>query len=108
MKRTLRILTALLKRVELPWTGSANIPFYVVVQKPRPSMSKHDDRPVFWNYDDGEYLYACVNWVPFILDYVRRLRRVVAAAKRLHKENRWGGSCRCGMCAALEKFDNGK
>jgi hypothetical protein len=40
-----------------PWSG--NYPFYVMVKKPAPSLSKHDhERGDFWRYQDGEYVLA--------------------------------------------------
>lgn len=73
--RKLEYIENLLKKVQLPWEGYSNIPFYVEVKKPRPSMSKHDSRPTYWDYDDGEYLYACVNWMPDILKYIEDLKK---------------------------------
>lgn len=40
-----------------PWR--ANYPFYVVVEKPAASMSKHDDdRPNYWRHQDGVFVLA--------------------------------------------------
>jgi hypothetical protein len=57
-----------------PW--NANIPFYVQVSKPAPSMSKHDDeRPTYWRYEDG--LFVSVfnpKLVLELLDEIDRLK----------------------------------
>ncbi len=38
-----------------PWM--ANIPFYIEVQKPSPSLSKHDDeRPTYWACEDALFV----------------------------------------------------
>lgn len=38
---------------------SANLPFYAIVHKPRPSFSKHDqDRPDYWRIEDATYIAA--------------------------------------------------
>lgn len=54
----------------------ANIPFYVDVKKPAPSMSKHDDtRPTYWRYEDG--VFASVfspRQVLELLDEIERLK----------------------------------
>lgn len=43
---------------------SANAPFYIDLQKPRPSLSKHDvDKSTYWNYNDANYIVACVKYV---------------------------------------------
>lgn len=37
----------------------ANYPFYAIVTKPSPSMSKHDEeRPTYWRIEDARYLGA--------------------------------------------------
>ena len=71
-------LESLAEKVELPWGASANVPFYVDVRKPRPSMSKHDEyRHTYWDYDDGVYLLTCANEMPRVLEYVRQLEEQV-------------------------------
>ena len=86
-------LTALLKKVHLPWTGGANVPFYVEVTKPRPSMSKHDGtRPTYWGYDDGEYLYCAVNDVPALLARITTLEealRTVSGMRSGYYDHEW-------------------
>ena len=64
------------KIAPLPWDFTSNVPFYTRVVKPRPSASKHDARPEYWDYYDGEYVAACVNWMPDILKYVRELEEI--------------------------------
>lgn len=64
-------LEHLARRVDLPWTATENVGFYVNVTKPRESNSKHDrERPTYWYPDDGHYLLACANWMPEILEYI--------------------------------------
>jgi len=41
---------------EGPWSVSANLPFYGIVEKPKPSLSKHDaEEPTFWAVDDAKF-----------------------------------------------------
>ena len=77
IKETIKSLEEYLKKVELPWTASANVPFYVNMKKPRPSMSKHDSRcPTYWDYYDGCYALMCANEMPKILEYIKELERM--------------------------------
>lgn len=40
-----------------PWTFHSNYPFYINVDKPASSLSKHDDtRPTYWRYEDGLFV----------------------------------------------------
>jgi hypothetical protein len=43
-----------------PWGPmNANYPFYVDMEKPAPSLSKHDqDRPTYWRYQDAIYVLS--------------------------------------------------
>lgn len=41
------------------WGGSSNHPFYVILDKPRPSLSKHEGTPRgenMWHMDDGIFI----------------------------------------------------
>ena len=76
MKDTIAHLKELLTNIEpLPWKGGyGNVPFYVVIEKPRPSQSKHDeDRPTYWDWHDGRYAIAAVHAVPMLLEYIEVL-----------------------------------
>ena len=58
--------------------GKGNVPFYVDVQKPAPSMSKHDDeRPTYWKYDDGVFV-CCFSpaHILELLDEIDRLKEI--------------------------------
>ena len=62
----------------LPWYHSANIPFYVSLEKPRTSLSKHDsDRPSYWHYDDGIYAAYAMNVVPALIEEIERLNTLL-------------------------------
>ena len=61
-----------------PMEVASNIPFNCVVNKPRPSMSKHDERPNYWNYDDGVFIAAFQPpTVMALLEEIERLRGLV-------------------------------
>ena len=76
----LKRLEEMSKKVVLPWIATGNIPFYVDVRKPRPSDSKHDDKvSTYWKMEDGEYMLLCTNWMPEILEYIRKLEKEKAA-----------------------------
>jgi len=75
INNTLKYLEDCLKKVELPWYATSNVPFYVDIKKPRPSLSKHDVRPTYWEYNDGCYMMSAVNEMPRILKYIRKLQR---------------------------------
>lgn len=50
------------------WCFGANVPFYVDVQKPAPSMSKHDDkRPTYWRYEDGLFVGMARHEMPNLI-----------------------------------------
>lgn len=55
-----------------PWGPfSGNYPFYVVVKKPAPSLSKHEGTPRgehMWRYQDGEFVAAAPHDIKFLLD----------------------------------------
>jgi hypothetical protein len=66
----------------LPWKFSANIPFYIDMTKPGPSLSKHDDdRPSYWHYDDGMYAAMAIHHVPELIEEIKRLMMIEEAAK---------------------------
>jgi hypothetical protein len=61
-----------------PWMG--NCPFYVIVKKPAPSLSKHDDeRPTYWPYNDGKFVLTFnPQAVLELLDEIERLKEIEA------------------------------
>jgi hypothetical protein len=70
-----------------PWEFGGNVPFYVDVRKPRPSLSKHDDaRPSYWHYDDGLYVSAAIHSVPKLIEEIKRLELALDQALQT-KEN---------------------
>lgn len=59
-----------------PYT--ANRPFYAIVTKPAPSLSKHDEeRPTYWKVEDAVFLLGAREDVPFLLDLVDSLQNRV-------------------------------
>lgn len=52
-----------------PWGPyRANLPFYVEVEKPAQSLSKHDDtRPTYWKVEDGVFVVHALEDVKFLL-----------------------------------------
>lgn len=74
LKEKIDHLKQLKDKVTLPFSMSANIPFYVDMRKPRPSLSKHDlKNPTYWHYDDAVYLLACAHLVPELLEELEKL-----------------------------------
>lgn len=61
------------------WTGSSNQPFYATIDKPAPSLSKHDrERPHYWRIADVTFVLAAHNHdVPKLLEEVKRLKKLV-------------------------------
>lgn len=55
------------------WHG--NYPFYVVVTKPAPSLSKHDhERPEYWRMEDGNFVASfCPEVALKLLDRIEEL-----------------------------------
>lgn len=48
-----------------PWTGSSNIPFYSILDKPSPSLSKHDTPySRHWRIADVEFVVVARNSFP--------------------------------------------
>ena len=61
-----------------PYKVVGNIPFYAVVEKPAPSLSKHDERDTYWRYEDGEFHAAFTpETVLKMIDYIEKLRAVL-------------------------------
>lgn len=53
----------------------ANLPFYAIVKKPAPSLSKHDlDQPSIWRVDDAIFVSCAVEDVKFLLSEIERLQ----------------------------------
>jgi hypothetical protein len=69
------------------WTGHMNYPFYAVIDKPAPSLSKHDsERPNYWKIDDVEFVLVMKNGgVQFLLDEIKRLKEIEAQYEGLCK-----------------------
>jgi hypothetical protein len=72
------------KATQGAWRFLANIPFYVDVEKPAPSMSKYDDkRPTYWRYEDGLHV---ANFQPIealqLLDYIDELEKKLEENKK--------------------------
>jgi hypothetical protein len=66
------------KATNRPWTGNENYPFNASIDKPAPSMSKHDsDRPSYWRCDD----------VYFALHAINNIEELAEAYLKLEKEN---------------------
>lgn len=64
------------------WTMNANLPFYVVMKKPRPSLSKHDDeQPMYWHCDDAYYLLTAAQYAG---DLSRTLLQTIEDLKDLN------------------------
>lgn len=54
-----------------PWSGSANYPFYACIDKPRPSLSKHDqERPQYMMIEDVDLLLFLRNNVSHIIKFL--------------------------------------
>ena len=59
-----------------PWSGSGNLPFYATLDKPGPSLSKHDsERNDYWKVEDVEFVLSARNGdMQFLIDEVERLQ----------------------------------
>ena len=68
-----------------PW--GANIPFYITVEKPAPSLSKYDhERANYWRYEDGLFfLYFCPKTALELLDEIERLQEFERKYKDLNE-----------------------
>lgn len=58
------------------WTVTGNYPFYITINPPAPSLSKHEGTPRgsnMWRYQDGIYLITAVHELPKALDEIERL-----------------------------------
>jgi hypothetical protein len=71
------------------WTGTANIPFYVVLEKPRPSLSKHEGTKRgadMWHYDDGIFVACAKRDMGKLINHIDALQKlsdIQATALRL-------------------------
>jgi hypothetical protein len=69
------------------WTGTANIPFYGVLDKPRPSLSKHEESESFKNVlhcDDLYFILVARRAVPKLL---KALDIAINSFNKIRKEN---------------------
>lgn len=58
------------------WTGTGNYPFYVILEKPAPSLSKHEGTPRaarMWRYQDGAFILEARRAMPKLIEEVERL-----------------------------------
>src|SRR5271166_1597116 len=70
-----------------PW--SANVPFYVNVKKPSPSMSKHDaDRPTYWKKENENFIYFKEKRNLWILFLYQEKFRIVEFHEIHHRKSR--------------------
>ena len=78
MNTKLKQLKLLLdNKTQSTWTASGNLPFYAELDKPAPSLSKHDsERPTYWRVQDVEFVLAMANGgVQALFDEIERLKR---------------------------------
>lgn len=67
------------------WTMGANLPFYVVMKKPRPSLSKHDDeQPTYWHCDDAYYVLTAAEYAGVMST------KILKALEELKDFTEWG------------------
>jgi hypothetical protein len=58
-----------------PWGPYiSNSPFYAVVNKPAPSLSRNDHIETYWRVEDALFLAAAREWMPKLLEENSRLR----------------------------------
>jgi hypothetical protein len=71
------------------WTGFSNRPFYSVIRKPGPSLSKHDDtRDTYWRCEDVEFVLLCKNGgVQVLLDHIKFLQRELEDSRKEVRES---------------------
>jgi hypothetical protein len=61
---------------------SSNIPFNVIVRKPRASLSKYDsEEPTYWHYDDG--VFVAVFQPSLVLELLDKIDALEAEIKKL-------------------------
>lgn len=68
-----------------PWGPyRANVPFYAEVNKPSPSLSKHDhERPSYWRIEDAIFIAAASeNMLPLINKIESLVSALIASHKR--------------------------
>lgn len=76
-----------------PWTGTSNIPFYAFLDKPAPSLSKHDTpTSPHWRIADAELVLFLRNNVDTIVETFRSFGAF---------RGQLAGTCRCddGTCS---------
>lgn len=62
-----------------PWGPyTANLPFYAIVTKPAPSLSKHDpERPTYWRIEDAKFVAMAREVLPELIEENKRLREAL-------------------------------
>ncbi len=77
MTNKIETIEKLLKeKTQTTWIGHANIPFYAWLEKPAPSLSKHDSEcPTYWRIEDVNFVLWCANGgVQMLLDEIDKLK----------------------------------
>ncbi|NDE91577.1 MAG: hypothetical protein EB059_10685 [Alphaproteobacteria bacterium] len=79
LKQAIETFKELMQKVDTStWSFSANAPFYIDIQKPRASLSKHDDKcPTYWHYDDGRFVAAAIYLAPALIKYLEKQNKKV-------------------------------
>lgn len=64
-----------------PWTAAGNLPFYVDLRKPAPSLSKHDKEcPTYWKVADAEFVLMARSVVPELIAEIERLKLLIGVS----------------------------
>ena len=63
------------------WEGYSNTPFYAVLEKPAPSLSKHDyERPHYWRCEDVNYVLFTRHQMAKLLEVVEKQNKALQFA----------------------------
>lgn len=73
---------ARLEATQTEWTGTSNIPFYATLNKPAPSLSKHDTpNSPHWKIEDVKFVLLSVN---HIIDLIKAARVIKSSLESAH------------------------
>jgi hypothetical protein len=66
-----------------PWQGRVNYPFYGVLIKPAPSLSKHDqERPSYWRMEDVVFVVSAHADITYLLSEIDRLQKAIPISEK--------------------------
>lgn len=89
--------------------ATANLPFYVVMNKPRPSLSNSDSKePTFWHPDDALFVLHARKDIPLLLSMLTEAKLTLEIVWAGHTESARKQVCMDTITRLNEMAETGK